>query len=148
MFELLQVGEDGFVFGDVDVAERLDGGTVFACGVVVETEDALTFGSDADELECEAFADAGEVEYTAVGGGERAFVFLQVAVGCLCVGSVVLQDVYKFALLRLVQDAVGFFFHAFLHGACDGGIRSIIFVKTFYGEGIVWDDAVVNECFA
>ena len=41
---------------------------------MVETQDALAFGSDAYHVEGHALADGGQIEYIAVGGEERQVV--------------------------------------------------------------------------
>ena len=45
--------------------------------VMVETQDALAFGSDAYHVEGHALADGGQVEHIAVGGEERQVVRFQ-----------------------------------------------------------------------
>ena len=75
--QLAEVGGYGLVLYDIYLSQPVYYRAVAPGAVMVETQDALAFGSDAYHVEGHALADGGQVEHIAVGGEERKMMRIQ-----------------------------------------------------------------------
>ena len=115
---------------------------------MVETQDALAFGSDAYHVEGHALADGGQVEHIAVGGEERQVVRFQETpdAGCRVMdGS---KQYGQIMGIFLGQLSEALFFPLLLYGTAVGGKHGIVFFKTFHGEGVVANHSQLIEHLA
>lgn len=146
--QLAEVGGYGLVLYDIYLSQPVYYRAVVPGAVMVETQDALAFGSDAYHVEGHALADGGQVEHIAVGGEERQVVRFQETpdAGCRVMdGSKQYGQIMGIFLGQLPE---ALFFPLLLYGTAVGGKHGIVFFKTFHGEGVVANHSQLIEHLA
>ena len=146
--QLAEVGGYGLVLYDIYLSQPVYYRAVAPGAVMVETQDALAFGSDAYHVEGHALADGGQVEHIAVGGEERQVVRFQETpdAGCRVMdGS---KQYGQIMGIFLVSFPKRFSSRCSCTERLLGGKHGIVFFKTFHGEGVVANHSQLIEHFA